>query len=269
MRQMLLVVGLLLSLLAMPLLGNDENPSDVRIIVDISGSMKETDPNNLRAPALNLLVELLPDNAQAGVWTFGRYVNMLVPLALVDQAWREQAKQAATQINSVGLQTNLADALDKASWKVAADSGFQHSVILLTDGKLDMRGAGLGANVNEQYRQRLINEVLPKYIAADAKIHTLALSEAADSRLLQQLSLESGGLFLQASTADELLPAFLKAFDRAVPVEQVPIEGNAFNIDESVREFTALIFKRSGEKQTTIISPSGERYQATNGLRIL
>ena len=96
-------------------LAEESKPSDVRIIIDISGSMKQTDPQNLRVPALNLLVELLPDGSQAGVWTFGRYVNMLVPLSAVDQGWRDQAKNKAQTINSVGLQTNLTEALEKST----------------------------------------------------------------------------------------------------------------------------------------------------------
>jgi len=233
-------------------------PSDVRIIIDISGSMKETDPENLRIPALNLLVELLPDQSQAGVWTFGRYVNMLVPLAAVDQSWRDAAKEQGKSVNSVGLHTNLTEALAKASWKVAADSGFNHSVILLTDGKIDMAEAGQNAEqVNSAERTRLFNEVLPVYAAAGARIHTLALSDGADKSLLQQISLETGGLFLQASSADELLKAFLKAFDRAVPVEQVPMDDNRFDIDASVKEFTALIFRKGGGKETRLIQPDG------------
>src|SRR5690554_1275320 len=62
--------------------------ADVRIIVDISGSMKETDPENLRRPAVRLLARMLPAGSEAGVWTFGQYVNMLVPHATVDDAWR-------------------------------------------------------------------------------------------------------------------------------------------------------------------------------------
>jgi hypothetical protein len=233
-------------------------PSDVRIIIDISGSMKETDPENLRIPALNLLVELLPDQSQAGVWTFGRYVNMLVPLAAVNQSWRDAAKEQRKSVNSVGLHTNLTEALAKASWKVAADSGFNHSVILLTDGKIDMAEAGQNAEqVNSAERTRLFNEVLPVYTAAGARIHTLALSDGADKSLLQQISLETGGLFLEASSADELLKAFLKAFDRAVPVEQVPMDDNRFDIDASVKEFTALIFRKGGGKETRLIQPDG------------
>ena len=231
--------------------------SDVRIVIDISGSMKQTDPNNLRAPALNLLVELLPDGAQSGVWTFGRYINMLVPLGNVDQAWRDKAKLSAEQISSVGLQTNLVEALDKASWKMSEDSGFDHSVILLTDGKIDMVTPGQGADINASEKTRLLNEVLPRYIDAGARIHTLALSGAADNATLQQISLETGGLYLQADNADQLLKAFLKAFDRAVPVEQVPMTNNRFEIDASIEEFTALVFRAAGARETTLVAPDG------------
>ena len=39
--------------------------ADVRIVVDISGSMKETDPQNLRRPAVRLLARTLPEGASA------------------------------------------------------------------------------------------------------------------------------------------------------------------------------------------------------------
>ena len=142
---------------------------------------------------------------------------------------------------------------------MGADSGFDHSVILLTDGKLDMTEQGAPADINQREKQRLLIQVLSGYIAAGAKVHTLALSDAADEKMLQQISLETGGLFLKANSADDLLKLFLKAFDRAVPVEQVPMTNNQFDIDDSVQEFTALIFRKSDSQPTTLISPDGAR----------
>lgn len=238
-------------------------PFDVRIIIDISGSMKQTDPNNLRIPALNLLSELLPQGSQAGIWTFGRYVNNILPVAEVTAGWREDAKASAAKINSVGLMTNLPGVLDDAAWGIKADSGFQHSVILLTDGMVDMATPG-GAQRDSQNRaatQRLMSSVLDKYRQAGANIHTLALSEKADLDLLQQIALETDGLYSLASNADELMKAFLRAFDRAVPAEQVPMEDNTFAIDGSINEFTALIFRAPGSnKETRLLAPSGDSY---------
>lgn len=240
-------------------------PYDVRIIVDISGSMKNTDPSNLRIPALNLLLELMPEGAQAGIWTFGRYVNNLLPVAPVNDQWRQQAKQAAMTINSVGLKTNLTGALNDAAWGLKADSGFQQSIILLTDGQIDMadNNAANATQVNSQQRQRLMTQVLDKYRKAGANIHTLALSDLADKTLLQEIALETDGLYSEAQNAEDLTAAFLRAFDQAVPAEQVPMDDNTFVIDGSVDEFTALIFKRSkGSKDSALLAPNGDRYSS-------
>ena len=237
-------------------------PFDVRIIIDISGSMRQTDPNNLRIPALNLLLELMPEGAQAGIWTFGRYVNNLVPVNSVDDAWREQAKKSAIGITSVGLQTNLSGALNDAAWGLKVDSGYQQSVILLTDGKVDMADSG-NANseeINTAERKKLMSQVLQKYRVAGANIHTLALSDLADKNLLQEIALETDGLYSEAQDAEALMKAFLRAFDRAVPADQVPMEDNTFIIDDSVKEFTALIFKRSeGSQESALLAPGGGR----------
>lgn len=113
-------------------------PVDVRVVIDISGSMKETDPQNLRVPALNLVVELLPEGSRAGVWTFGQYVNNTLPVGEVDNRWRNKARAAAREINSSGQRTNLTEALAKAGNGTRSNSRFDQSIILLTDGKIDM-----------------------------------------------------------------------------------------------------------------------------------
>jgi len=262
----LLLSGLLFTNSAIALEGAESDdkglPFDVRIIIDISGSMKQTDPNNLRIPALNLLLKLMPEGAQAGIWTFGRYVNNLVPVAAVDDKWREDALKAAVEISSLGLRTNLTGALNDAAWGLSAESGFQQSIILLTDGKVDMaeQATANAEEINTAERQKLMSEVLDKYRQSGANIHTLALSDLADKTLLQEIALETDGLYSEASNAEELMQAFLRAFDRAVPVEQVPMEDNTFVIDGSVKEFTALIFKRSGGSQeTALLTPAGSR----------
>src|SRR5690606_18550114 len=90
-------------------------PADVRVIIDISGSMKKTDPSNLRKPAVDVIVRLLPDGSKAGLWTFGQSVNMLVPHRVVDAPWRADGAQKANSISSVALFTNIGGALEAAT----------------------------------------------------------------------------------------------------------------------------------------------------------
>ncbi len=61
---------------------------DVRIVIDVSGSMVDSDPQNLRVPALRMLNGMIPTGARAGVWTFGRYANMEVKWGPVNDQWR-------------------------------------------------------------------------------------------------------------------------------------------------------------------------------------
>jgi von Willebrand factor type A domain-containing protein len=223
--------------------------SDVRIIVDISGSMKDTDPENLRQPAVRLLARLLPEGATAGVWTFGQYVNMLVPHREVTDAWRDMAIQRSAQINSVALRTNLGAAIETASDDYFTDGDLSRThFILLTDGKVDI-SVDPAANTAEE--NRILGTIVADLIERGATFHPVALSEAADTDFLKALATESGGRFQVADTADALNLAFLQALNTAVPQEQIPIEGNGFTVDEGVREFTALIFWGESETSAT------------------
>ncbi len=224
--------------------------------------MRQNDPENLRVPALNLILELLPDDSQAGVWTFGQWVNMLIPPNQVDDAWREQAKQKAKAINSHGLRTNIGEAMEKATWKFEKDSEYDQHVILLTDGLVDIAADNdpLQQQKNETERQRILNAVLKQYQALGIKIHTIGLSENADKVLLQKLSLTTGGMSETVTNSEDLVKAFLKTFEKAAPeaAEQVPLaDDNSFEIDASVEEFTALVFRKKGSLPTQLQTPSG------------
>ena len=233
-------------------------PVDVRLVIDVSGSMKRNDPNNLRQPAVDLLLQLLPGDAKAGVWTFGQWVNMLVPHREVNDGWKQQAREAAQKINSVGLYTNIGEALEKAAYDSAnGTKTHRTSIILLTDGMVDI---SKDPAENKAEWRRIVDDVLPKLKAAGYTIHTVGLSDNADIDLLNKLALSTDGIAAIAHTADELMKIFLKAFDAAAPAEQVPLSDNSFVVDSSVEEFTALIFRKNAAEKTELIGPDETVY---------
>lgn len=236
--------------------------TDVRLVIDVSGSMKQNDPKNLREPAVDLLVRLLPDGSRAGVWTFGKYVNMLVPYQTVDDAWREMAKSKAAQINSVGLFTNIGEALERAAHdrKKTGNAKDTH-VILLTDGMVDV---DKNPELNQKEWLRIADKVLPELKAGGYTVHTIALSENADRELLEKMAVATDGVAAVAQSAEDLMSVFLKAFDAAAPAEQVPLKGNSFVVDSSVEEFTALVFRENANEETKLLSPDKKVYSASN-----
>ncbi|TVP53747.1 MAG: VWA domain-containing protein, partial [Halomonadaceae bacterium] len=228
---------------------------DLRLIIDISGSMRRTDPNNLRQPAVTLFSELVPEDSKAGVWTFGRYVNMLVPNKPVDEAWRSQVKAAAEKINSVALFTNIGGALEVASDDFYQDRDFSNThFILLTDGLVNIDPSEAADRAE---RERILGPVLERFVEQGARIHPIALSDEADFPLLETLAVRTGGQFNIAHTDAELTKAMLQAFAGSASSDEVPLADNQFTIDSTVEQFTALIFRDPGADSIRLQTPSG------------
>jgi uncharacterized protein (TIGR03503 family) len=232
---------------------------DVRLLIDISGSMKKNDPNNLRIPALQLVTNLMPKDANAGVWAFGRYVNMMVPLANVDAQWQNKATQTAKKINSAGLFTNIGGVLSKASYGWNSPSvSEKRSMILLTDGMVDI---SKDQSVNDAERVKILEQILPKLKRAGVTIHTVALSKNADHELLKTLSTETDGWYQAVESAEELEKVFLKIFEQSAARDSLPLNDNKFNVDSSIEEMTLLVFKQSPLDKTRLIAPDKSSFE--------
>lgn len=251
---------LFVALLAIPagMLCAAEPVSDIRVLIDVSGSMKQNDPKNLRIPALKLLTGLLESGSQAGVWTFGQYVNLQVPLGSVDDAWRKKAEQGAKKLHSRGLFTNIEEAIRQAAfdWNEPDATADRH-LILLTDGMVDVSKV---AEESEASRARILDELLPKLRQAGAKVHTIALSENADRGLLERLSLGTDGRFELVETSDELNRVFLRMFESASQRDTLPLEDNGFSVDKSVQELTLLVFRSEDSEPTRVVDPRGVEF---------
>ncbi|MBS1211908.1 MAG: hypothetical protein H6R26_524, partial [Proteobacteria bacterium] len=231
--------------------------SDARIVIDTSGSMKQTDPKNLRVPALKLLVNLLPEGSRAGIWLFDTTPRELVPVAPVNKEWKARAEAAATKIDSRGAFTNIEAALAAATAGWAGDAvgeGRHRHLILLTDGMVDV---AKDRSINDASRDTILNQKLPTFQQAEVTIHTIALSDQSDRELLHQLALATGGWNAVAENAEQLQRTFLEIFNQAAPHDSIPIRDNRFTVDSSVQEFTLLVLLKPGANPTSMTAPDG------------
>ncbi|MCP4129283.1 MAG: VWA domain-containing protein, partial [Gammaproteobacteria bacterium] len=200
--------------------------ADTRVLIDVSGSMKENDPANLRRPALRLLVGLLPKDSRAAVWTFAQFVNQQIPLGKVDEGWRERARESAGKIHSRGLYTDIEQVLKRSTedWK-KVDGKYTRHLVLLTDGMVDISKNSLK---NAASRRRIIAKILPQLKKIGVKVHTIALSKRADHRLLKRLSGDTDGWYEQVDDADRLKRIFLRIFEKVAKPDTVPLKDNKF-----------------------------------------
>ncbi len=263
-RQVILLTVLLILLVPVTALSSQQveqqpQTSDVRVLIDVSGSMKKNDPANLRLPALRLLVGLLPPDSTAGVWTFGTSAEPLIRPGVTNDQWKAEARKASTKIHSRDMFTNIGLALEAAiaDWGDKPSRLHQRSIILLTDGMIDI---SKDKSKNAAERKRILTTLLERIEKTGASIHTIALSANADHDFLQQLSTKTDGGYEQTDNAEQLERIFLRLFEKTTQRDTVPLVDNTFLVDNSIMELTLLVFKPKGAKPTEVVEPGRKKY---------
>jgi hypothetical protein len=232
---------------------------DVRLLIDASGSMQEADPENLRVPALELMVRLLPAGARAGIWSFAAEVAVLVPHGEIDQQWRAAAVESVAGIESAGASTNIPAALAAASWDLGQmDPAYRTSIVLLTDGTVDVSESPV---VNASASRSLLRRVATELGSAGIPVHTIALGDEVDWALLRSFAQITGGIAERVENADELPAIFLQTLEMVAPAARVPVADSRFRIDDSVEAFSALIFFGGKDTRVGLLGPTGVFFQ--------
>ena len=227
--------------------------NDIRVLIDVSGSMKQNDPDNLRIPAIKLLVNLLPANTKAGFWLFAEDTLELIPSSVATEVWKKRALKKIKRTHSRGLLTDIEKSFQVVTkdWLKESDQHQRH-LILLTDGMVDVSKDFMES---ADSRERIIDTIIPQLQQQGIKVHTIALSENADKVLMEKLAISTDGGHETVRSAKQLQRVFLKMFKKAVPQDTVPISGNKFIIDGSIKEFSLLVFRKPNAPMTKIISP--------------
>ncbi len=258
--------------------------SDLRILVDVSGSMRWNDPDNLRIDAMRLISELMPVGHRVGVWLFAEGTEPLMPLGVVDADWKNLLKQRVRRIHSRGRFTHIEDALSVGiqGWTGTPEPGEERHLVLFTDGVIDVplnpadgdrdglielpEPVLIGEKsyrslIDGDYassiasRERILRDLIPTLQRLQIQTHVIALSDEVDPELVEALALQTGGWLEIAADASALQKAFLRILDQSAPPTTVPIKGNRFTIDEGVREFTLLAFHDG--TAVSLITPTG------------
>ncbi|MBQ0724122.1 MAG: VWA domain-containing protein [Cycloclasticus sp.] len=250
------LIALLAPSLAQAALFNKTDKTlEVRVLVDVSERMRVSDPDNHRLSALKLFIKLLPNNAQAGIWMFdGETIQIMKP-SKSGISWKAQALKNITAIHSNGKRADLERAIAVATLEwVERDKWASRHLVLLTDGKITSGGT---KRKNQDSKERVLNHQVENLKAADVSVHTIAFSEDADKEFLDAIASRTIGWFDVAKTADQLERAMLRVNKRLVEKNSIPLVANKFIVDDAVREFTAVVFRKKGFGSTQLDDPEG------------
>ena len=230
-------------------------PPDVRLLLDVSGSMRAHDPANLRSDAVSLLVRTLPDEGRGGIWVFANTAVEVVEHGTTDLFWRRLASIHTRELDSRGSRSNLPAALAAATWDLDETSTHQRHIVLLSDGRIDISPE---ARRNEEARARFLKESLPKIAASDFIVHSIVLSQDADGALLRQLSERTGGMTFHARSGEELARHFRTILKRTAAPAYLPVRNQSFMVEPGLGEL--VLYRQGDEEKLQLIGPDGTRH---------
>ena len=208
-RSKIFIIGFAIVLLLFPdmLMATPNNAQlDAVLVIDSSGSMKETDPNKLGLEGVKLFVDMLgfTDN-QVGVITYGSEVSQTYPMDIVKtQTDKEEIKQFVNGITRDLEYTDITAGLKEAVKMLNGRSASQNSplIVVFTDGNNAIGGVAnrtlanidtdLAAIISEAQTKGYpiytiglndngkLNEVYLEKISVDTKAKAFATKDPAE-----------------------------------------------------------------------------------------
>ncbi len=245
--------------LSTPLLAQEN--TEVVLLIDNSGSMKQNDPKNLRIPATNLLINLLKDRAKLTIFTFSTHTKLLVPAKEASDDYVKQFHNKEKQIDSTGQFTNILAALNAAN--SAIKDSKSRFIVLLTDGKID-RGS---KQQDSEDRQIINNTLLPELKKNHIKLYTIGIGSDIDEELLKSLASQTNGIYQFMSSMADAEKSLYNTFTSAIPAQGIPLEkanNNERNIpvDANVKQLSVIIEKKDQTTPIALYQPDGSVHES-------
>ena len=180
---------------------NEMAEDNTILLIDNSGSMKNTDPNNLAAVAAAMLIDTLKPNQNMNIITFGDDVKS--SYRLKDNPSPQMLKQSLSMLNYKDKNTDMKAGLKEALDQLDEVKG-QKRIIVLSDGKEEPKGG-----MTQTHEDEMLSLIERAY-TAKTEIHTIGLSSLADEGMLSKIAYNTGGSYYTCSNTGELFDIFSK-----------------------------------------------------------
>lgn len=235
----------------------------VVILFDTSGSMRQSDPQNLSRTAVQLFLDLARPQDALGLVAFSDRAVPLVSLTpLSSPGIRQLFLSHLRALSFTGQTTDLGAALERGldSFPPKSAGTSRDLVLLLTDGNLDL---GPSRRAEEPIAlARMRQKTLPEYRRRGVALYTIAFTESADQKLLQEMAQATEGEFRFIPQATILHKAFGQLFILANQAESLPMQQGTFLIDEHIQDTSLIISKRHPQAQIALGTPRGQTLYA-------
>ncbi|RED34935.1 VWA domain-containing protein [Paenibacillus sp. VMFN-D1] len=196
------VLGLVLEFVYEINPGHAKPVKDIALVIDNSGSMGETDPDNDRYTAAKNLINRMDSDNRVAVMVFNDQTTLLQPFMKVKN--KDAKNKVISEIDGLeatdgGTNISLALADTMKHIEETNDASRNTMVILLSDGISDVD----------------LNSALAAYKQRQIAVNTIGLSlvQADGAQLLQDIARETGGQYYDVSNAGDLSPVFQQIYE--------------------------------------------------------
>ena len=231
----------------------------VLFVIDDSGSMKTSDPTDLRYAAAGLFIAALDQGDQVGLMRFSTTSAPITAGMVTIRSSQDQAAlvQQLQPVKPDGF-TDVKAAFESAG-QMLASAQLQNSrlvVIFLTDGHPEVPSMTAGYE----------DEALMAARGLNAPVYAIALTNEGQSPFLTRLAQETGGQIIPAATASSLLDSYLQILgdlkDRTIIGQgDVSAPGEAdLVIDPGLAPYVdkaTFLVSKSGGVQAGLVTPDG------------
>lgn len=172
-------------------------PVELVLVMDNSGSMRQNDPQRLSHQFLGSLISSRDKNYWVAIISFAGDAKVLNGL----KHPHPQIEEIEEKIDFTGRYTNIPLALKEAYELLKADGrkDASLSVVLLTDGKIDLREPEQEGEASSLLKEKL----LPLFKESCITIYTVGV-KGADVVLLEEIAYSTNGKFFSLTNQDEL-----------------------------------------------------------------
>ncbi len=250
-------------------LSKSDETLSVILVIDVSGSMRRTDPDNLREEAAKVMVDMSGSKDYVGVVIFNSHARTVISLQTAgDLANKELIKAMLTGELEPGGNTNFVAAFeevksqfDNASYTEESeashkDDGVREVVVFMTDGDPNPDSARRDEPGFMDAHMEKVWELVHGFEKKDIPVYTVGFGEVENKELLEEISKTTGGesYYLQDSQAQavsvynimrelngNMLP-YQEEFDLSIKEHEGSIDGGDLKKDDISLEESGLKF---------------------------
>lgn len=214
----------------------NKNRFNVMIVLDASGSMKNTDPDNLRFEAIGQFTNLLAErgNYLGGVVFSTKVSALRQPQEINGQKDKEEVLNALNSIAVSGW-TNTGEALLSAisTLKEKGNPDLPSVIVFLSDGNTEM-------GTEKETKEALVKkaDAIQEARENQIPIYSVCLNadKTADVTEMQQISDATGGVFREVGTAKDLTEVFNTFYNLIYGTSTISLVDDVFSSEGVVEK---------------------------------